>query len=169
MTPRLARIWCGWALVMTALCTTQCKWPWEYVREKNLVPAPDPPIVTVPPEDTIIWWHRAAMIIFDWTKVTGAEFYQIDTDSTSAFNSADDNPFRVTAEVDSPPAPVTFGGGALVQRYYGRIRGLSKGWKEGMTEWSTVRSVVMKRQQAAAGPKQEAPDAEGGFDLWEVR
>ncbi len=150
------------------LFSVHCKWPWEYINPDDRVPAPDPPVITEPRPDTIIWWHRAAVVIFDWTKVAGAEFYQIDTDSTSAFNSADDNPFRVTAEVDSPPAPVTFGGGALVQRYYGRIRGLSQGWKEGMTEWSTVRSVVMKRQQAA-GPKQEYPHAEGEFDLEEVR
>lgn len=129
-----------------ALCPIQCKWPWEYINPDERVPAPAPPVITEPRADTTIWYAITATATFNWIAVTGASTYSLEIDSTSQFSSGESNPYRIVRTVPSSPVVVSFPR-ALVQKYFYRIRGLSQGWKEGMTEWSSTRWLTMRLQR----------------------
>jgi len=139
----VTRLIIGIGVVVLVVAANRCKSPLEQGDE--LPPAPAPPLMTEPHPDTTIWYAITAQVRFNWVVVEGAQAYEIDIDSSALFNSTEDNPNKILARGSSPPTTIMFPR-VFNQRFYYRIRATSQSWRNGMTEWSVPRWLVLRFQ-----------------------
>ncbi|UCD05814.1 MAG: hypothetical protein JSV98_00825 [candidate division WOR-3 bacterium] len=120
--------------VFVLLARISCTDPDEYNPQIQKIPPPDPPEVINPLLDTVIC---GGPVFFDWTVPAGSEIFQIQTDTTPSFN---------TAEMFQTFASAAILGleyyGTRRITYYARIRAGSSGWSD-YTVWSDIRRFYL--------------------------
>lgn len=111
-----------------------CTDPDEYNPQDPKLPPPDPPELTMPLPDTVIC---GGPVFFDWIVPAGSEVFQIQTDTTPSFNTADMFQTFATAAYIS----LEYYGTSRIT-YYARIRAGSSHWID-YTVWSAVRRFYL--------------------------
>ncbi len=128
--------------------SNRCEPPWGYKPEHDsIIDPPDPPKILEPMPDTVIWYATIIQVKFNWTLVSDAEHYEIDIDTSNSFDTPTGDRFRVIVQAASPPAVVTNLVGGIFRKHYYRIRAVNRRWKNGSTNWSDIRSFVLRKQQ----------------------
>ena len=125
-------------LIMAVLIGYGCKDPDEYDPEEPQYPPPGPPQLILPyPDTNLCSGSPFQNVFFDWSTVSGAEIYEIQTDSTLSWS---------TAEITRATNPPTYIG---LYRYsgnapwYARIRAASSNWTN-YTDWSESRRFFLR-------------------------
>jgi len=120
--------------VAVLLANISCTDPEEYNPQEPKLPPPYPPEIIKPLPDTVIC---GGPVLFDWTVPAGSEVFQIQTDTTLSFN---------TAEMFQTFASAAILGleyyGTRRITYYARIRAGSSRWTD-YTIWSDARRFYL--------------------------
>jgi hypothetical protein len=120
--------------VVVMIACISCTDPEEYNPQEQKIPPPEPPEIIKPFPDTVICGGPA---LFDWTIPAGSEIFQIQTDTTPFFNTAD--MFQTTG----PLAGINLDYyGSHKVTYYARIRAGSSRWTD-YTVWSDIRRFYL--------------------------
>jgi hypothetical protein len=126
-------------LIAAVLMGCGCKNPEEYSPEEPpLLPPPDPPQLLLPyPDTTLYTLSPLQNVLFDWITISGAEIYEIQTDSTLSWSTA------VITRADHPPLYIALYRYAVTATYYVRIRAGSALWTN-YTDWSEPRVFYIR-------------------------
>jgi hypothetical protein len=108
-----------------------CKEPSDYEPQDTLVAPPGPP-QPLAPEDSAVF--VVGNIYFEWSKVSGVDFYEIAIDQSPNFNDA------AIYKVYTHSA--TIGVGTIGIKYW-RVRAYSPYWTW-YTSWSPSRCIIVK-------------------------
>jgi len=115
-----------------------CKDPDEYNPEEPQYPPPEPPELILPYADTnLCYGSRHVPVFFDWATVSGAEIYEIQTDSTLSWSTAE------ITRTSHPPITIGLYRYASTATWYARIRAGSTDWTN-YTDWSQPRRFYLK-------------------------
>ncbi len=125
-------------VVAFILAAPGCKDPDEYNPEEPQYPPPGPPVLLLPYADTNLCCSSPHVPVFvDWTTVSGAEIYEIQTDSTLSWNTAE------ITRASHPPITIGLYRYAETAPWYVRIRAGSTDWTN-YTDWSQSRRFFLR-------------------------
>ncbi len=126
-------------LLLTIVINFGCQDPDEYgPDDPPLLPPPDPPHVLLPLADTTLYTlSTLENVLFDWTTVSGAEVYEIQTDSNLSWSAP------AITMADNPPVNIALYRYAVTATYYVRIRAGSARWTN-YTNWSEPRRFFIR-------------------------
>jgi hypothetical protein len=127
------------ALVISLMLVAHgCKDPDEYNPGEPQYPPPGPPELLLPYADTnLCYGSRHVPVFFDWTTVGGAEIYEIQTDSTLSWSTAE------ITQTSQPPIIIGLYRYAGTAPWYARIRAGSSNWTN-YTDWSETRRFFLR-------------------------
>ena len=115
-----------------------CKDPDEYDPEEPQFPPPGPPQLILPyPDTNLCSGSPFQNVFFDWNTVSGAEIYEIQTDSTLSWSTAE------ITRVSNPPTFIRLYRYAGTAPWYVRIRAGSVNWTN-YTDWSDTRRFFLR-------------------------
>lgn len=135
---RLGIRFCVVSCLLLLFANYSCTDPEEYNPYDPLDPPPGPPALLYPlPDTNLCYGPRMHNVLFDWTVVSGAEMYEIQTDSTLTWNTA------VISQSPSPPMYIPLYRYAGTAVYYARIRAASSQWTN-YTVWSDSRRFYLR-------------------------
>jgi hypothetical protein len=120
--------------VVVMIACISCTDPEEYNPQEQKIPPPEPPEIIKPFLDTVIC---GGPVLFDWTIPAGSEIFQIQTDTTPLFTTAD--MFQTFASGASLSLEYN---GSKRTTYYARIRAGSSRWTD-YTVWSDIRRFYL--------------------------
>ena len=110
-----------------------CKDPGEYEPGDSLISPPAPPQLIAPPDSTLFSISPdPADIYFEWTPVTGAEFYDIEFSTDSTFDTT--YGYILTYKASSYWTIISF---YLLGDIFWRVRAYSQLWTW-YTNWSEI-------------------------------
>ncbi|MGB7054064.1 MAG: hypothetical protein WBE28_01930 [bacterium] len=133
-----SRIFSIFLLITVVLISHGCKDPDEYNPEEPLLPPPGPPELLLPyPDTNLCHGSPHVAVFFDWTTVSGAEIYEIQTDSTLSWSTAE------ITRVSSPPTYIGLYRYVENAPWYARIRAGSSNWTN-YTAWSQPRRFFLR-------------------------
>jgi hypothetical protein len=125
-------------LIAGVLISHGCKDPDEYNPEEPLLPPPPPPELLLPHPDTNLCSASSFQnVFFDWNTASGAQIYEIQTDSTLSWRTAE------ITRIDHPPAYILLYRYAGTAPWYARIRAGSSNWTN-YTAWSETRRFFLR-------------------------
>ncbi len=119
-------------IVMVGFLIVKCATTEDNEPEDQLQKPPAPPQLLLPLPDTAFPCNTTCHIPFDWVPVTGAEIYEIQSDTSSTFSTASIHQANV------PPTTIGFVRYGLRTTYFWRIRAGSTLWTW-YTAWSDSR------------------------------
>lgn len=132
------RIFSIFLLIALILISHGCKDPDEYNPEEPLLPPPAPPELLLPLADTNLCSASPyPNVFFDWSTVSGAEIYEIQTDSTLSWSTAE------ITRMNHPPTYIMLYRYAGTAPWYARIRAASSNWTN-YTDWSEARRFFLR-------------------------
>lgn len=136
--PDYSRIFSIIMLIVFVLMGHGCKDPEDYNPEEPQFPPPPPPELLLPYADTNLCHGSPHVpVFFDWTTVSGAELYEIQTDSTLSWSTAE------ITRVSSPPTYIGLYRYVENAPWYARIRAGSSNWTN-YTAWSETRRFFLR-------------------------
>lgn len=125
-------------LIAAVLIGYGCKDPDEYNPEEPQFPPPGPPQLIFPyPDTNLCFGSPFQNVFFDWNTISGAEIYEIQTDSTLSWSTAE------ITRVTNPPTFIMLYRYAGTAPWYARIRAGSSNWTN-YTDWSDTRRFFLR-------------------------
>ena len=125
-------------LIAAVLVGNGCKDPDEYDPEEPQFPPPGPPQLILPyPDTNLCSGSPFQNVFFDWNTVSGAEIYEIQTDSTLSWSTAE------ITRVSNPPTFIRLYRYAGTAPWHARIRAGSVNWTN-YTDWSDTRRFFLR-------------------------